>query len=261
MATHVLEIKEMSFRYNKENYIFNNFNLNIKKNDFVYLIGTNNSGKTTLINILKGYPYDGEIYINGVEFNSKNKSLVCKYMNIIDKESVNKCKLINIIDKIKEISNEKYGTYLKDYNTLNINNNEYVKLSFLDKIKALIFINLINDYSLLVIDELIDMLDSKDKDIMYKLLKKYQRINKKTILLISNNADGIIYTKRTLILDKGIICFDSTIKNVEKSDNIFNELSIKLPFVVDLSIKLKLYDLIDEIYIDEKRMIKDIWKK
>ena len=64
-----------------------------------------------------------------------------------------------------------------------------------------------------------------------------------------------------MILNKGKIVFNDLFNNIEKNDNIFNDLSIKLPFIVDLSIKLKLYNLIDKIYIDEKRMIKDIWKK
>lgn len=256
----VLEIKNISFKYNN-NYIFNKFNLNIKKNDFVYIIGTNNSGKTTLINILNGYPFDGEIHVNNLEYNSVTRQKISQFMNIIDKNDVNNCKLINIIDKIKEISSDKYETIIKDYESLNIGKDDYRKLNYLDKIKVILFINFINSYSFLIIDEVIDMLDNKDKDIIYRLLKKYQRIYKKTILVISNNADGIIYAKRILILNKGVICFDGSVKDVDKNDNIFNELSIKLPFVVDLSIKLKLYNLIDEIYIDEKRMIKDIWKK
>ena len=69
--TNMLEIKDLSFKYDI-NYVFYNMNLNIKKNEFVYLIGTNNSGKTTLINILKNYPYDGQIYINGLEMCNKN---------------------------------------------------------------------------------------------------------------------------------------------------------------------------------------------
>lgn len=260
MGSEILEIKNLSFKYNK-NYIFNKLNLHIKKNDFVYLIGTNNSGKTTLINILKFYPFDGDINVNKLELNSNNRKEICKFMKIIDKNELKECKLINIIDKIKEISNDNFENYLKDYNTLEINDNNYVNLNYLNKIKVVIFINLINSSPFIIIDELVDMLDNKDKNIIYKLLKKYQRIRKKTILLISNNADGIVYSKRILVLDKGKICFDGTIKDIEKSDNIFNELSIRLPFIVDLSIKLKLYDLINQIYVDEKRMVKDIWKK
>lgn len=258
--TTALEIKNMSFKYDTS-YIFDKFNLKVKKNDFLYLIGLNNSGKTTLINIINGYPCDGDVYINGLELNNKNKDKIFGFTNIIDKDKVNKCKLTNIIDKIKELSGDKYDNYLKDYKLLEVCNNNYNQLHLLDKIKVFLFISLLENYQFLIIDEIIDMLDSSDKYIIYKLIKKYQRVFKKTILIISKNADGIIYAKRILILSQGRICFDGSINDVDKNDNLFNDLSIRLPFIVDLSIKLKLYDLIKEIYVDEKRMIKDIWKK
>ena len=255
--TNMLEIKDLSFKYDV-NYVFYNMNLNIKKNEFVYLIGTNNSGKTTLINILKNYPYDGQIYINGLEMCNKNSEKINKTMNIIDIDYVKKCKLTNIEEEIKC---EKSSDVLKDYELLQIKNNFFNKLSFLDKIKVIIFLNLINDFQFLIIDEIIDLLEYKDKIYIYKLIKKYQKKFKKSILVISNNSDGIIYAKRIMILNKGKIIFNDILNNIEKNDNIFNDLSIKMPFIVDLSIKLKLYNLIDKIYVDEKRMIKDIWGK
>ena len=255
--TNILEIKNVSFKYDL-NYIFYNLNLKIKKNEFTYLIGTNNSGKTTLINILKNYPFDGEIYIDGLELCKKNLKEINENMIIIDKAYVNKCKLENIEDKIKCKEN---NAILNDYKLLKIKNKISDKLSILEKIKIIVFFFLINEYKFLIIDEIIDMLDSEDKKIIYKLIKKYYKKNKKSVLVISNNSDGIIYVQRIMILNKGKIVFNDLFNNIEKNDNIFNDLSIKLPFIVDLSIKLKLYNLIDKIYIDEKRMIKDIWKK
>lgn len=255
-----LEIKSMSFRYN-EKYVFNNFNLTIKKYDFVYLVGTNNSGKSTLMNILKGFPCDGELYIDNIEFNVRNQSNIRKKMKIMDVKSVKECKLTNLIDNIKMLGEDDYEKYIKDYNLLQISSNNYQKLPLLDKIKSLIFVTLIGNTDFLIIDEIIDMLNSKDKYVLYKLIKKYQKNCKKTIFIISNNADGIIYAKRILLLDKGIILFDGAIKDIEKKESVFTDLSVKFPFEIDLSLKLKLYDLIEDIYIDEKRMIKDIWKK
>lgn len=255
-----LEIKSMSFRYN-EKYVFNNFNLTIKKYDFVYLVGTNNSGKSTLMNILKGFPCDGELYIDNIEFNVRNQSNIRKKVKIMDVKYVKECKLTNLIDNIKMLGEDDYEKYIKDYNLLQISSNNYQKLPLLDKIKSLIFVTLIENTDFLIIDEIIDMLNSKDKYVLYKLIKKYQKNCKKTIFIISNNADGIIYAKRILLLDKGIILFDGAIKDIEKKESVFTDLSVKLPFEIDLSLKLKLYDLIEDIYIDEKRMIKDIWKK
>ena len=113
----------------------------------------------------------------------------------------------------------------------------------------------------IVIDDLIDYLNSKDKRVIYELIKKYHKQFKKTILVCSNNADGLIYFKKILVLDKGIIKFDGTIKKINELEKVFDDLGINMPFIVDLSIKLKLYNLVDKIYIDDVKLVNDIWKE
>lgn len=253
----MLEIKNMSFRYDTD-FIFKKMNFNIKKNKLVYMIGNNNSGKTTLINILKYYPFDGEIYINELRLCNNNLNDISKIMNIIDIDYVKNCKLI----EIKEMfTNEKNIQFLKDYQKLQIPNKTFNKFTVLEKIKTIIFLNLINDIQFLIIDEVIDFLGDKDRTLIYRFIKKYQKRLRKTVLIISSNSEGIIFADQIVVLNKGKIVFDNNINSIEKNENIFNDLSIKLPFIVDLSIKLKLYNLINKIYVDEKRMINDIWKK
>ena len=50
----LLELKDVSFEYNKENILFNELNLTICKGDKIALIGPNGAGKTTLLKILAG---------------------------------------------------------------------------------------------------------------------------------------------------------------------------------------------------------------
>ena len=46
----------------------------------------------------------------------------------------------------------------------------------------------------------------------------------------------------------------------EQRDNIINKTGLSLPFMVDLSVKLRDYDLISNINLDKNRMINEIWK-
>jgi peptide/nickel transport system ATP-binding protein len=50
----VLEIKNLKFAYKKGNYIFSNFNLNLKKGELVTIIGKSGSGKSTLFELILG---------------------------------------------------------------------------------------------------------------------------------------------------------------------------------------------------------------
>ena len=50
--TNIIEIKKLSFSYNKDNNIFNNLSLDIKKGKITTILGKNGCGKSTLIKLL-----------------------------------------------------------------------------------------------------------------------------------------------------------------------------------------------------------------
>ena len=51
------------------------------------------------------------------------------------------------------------------------------------------------------------------------------------------------------------------IKNVGPSrEMILNKLGISIPFEIELSIKLKLYGLVDKLYTNINEMVDDIWQ-
>ena len=73
-----IEFKDMSFSYNKEKKLIENFNLLIKKGEKVAIVGPTGAGKTTLINVLMRFydPLNGTIMINGKSyFDIKKKEL------------------------------------------------------------------------------------------------------------------------------------------------------------------------------------------
>ncbi|MHA1648262.1 MAG: ATP-binding cassette domain-containing protein, partial [Promethearchaeota archaeon] len=72
----IMEIKNVSFSYYREkithqNYVLNNFSLEIFPGDFLGIVGNNGSGKTTLLYLLAHIlePNQGDITFNGISLN------------------------------------------------------------------------------------------------------------------------------------------------------------------------------------------------
>ncbi len=65
-----IEFKDMSFAYNENQRLIENFNLLIKKGQKVAIVGPTGAGKTTLINLLMRFydPISGDISINGQSY-------------------------------------------------------------------------------------------------------------------------------------------------------------------------------------------------
>ena len=68
-----IDFKKVSFNYYQNNNVINNFDLSIKKNEFVAIIGPSGSGKTTILDIICGFlfPNEGKVLIND-EINLKD---------------------------------------------------------------------------------------------------------------------------------------------------------------------------------------------
>lgn len=73
----IIECKNLSFKYEKNSeYIIKNLNCKIAKRDVVEIIGSNGSGKSTFVYLLKGIlePSEGEIFIDGQKSSKKERN-------------------------------------------------------------------------------------------------------------------------------------------------------------------------------------------
>ena len=67
-------------------------------------------------------------------------------------------------------------------------------------------------------------------------------------------------TNNLYIIDKGNLILSGSPYEVLQKDNIINKIGLNIPFMIDLSVKLRDYDLITDIETDYDRMIEALWK-
>ena len=92
------------------------------------------------------------------------------------------------------------------------------------------------------------------------ILHKYQEENNLTIIQTSINLEDSLTTDYLYIINNGEIALEGKPIEVLTNDNIINKIGLNLPFMVDLSVKLKDYDLLDKIILDKDRMVEELWK-
>ena len=61
-------------------------------------------------------------------------------------------------------------------------------------------------------------------------------------------------------MNDGDIILEGEPLTVLKEDTLINRLGLSLPFMVDLSLKLEFYELLDKVEVDIDRMVNTLWK-
>ena len=189
-----IEIKNLSFSYNKLDNVLDNLNLNINEGEKVLLEGANGSGKSTLLNIISGlYDYDhGNVKVpSKVSYIDQKSELFRGSIidNIIldkrfDKEKFKRLEKILYLKEI--IKNKSLG-----YNT---NLESISNLSGGERQKIIMARTLYQDFNLLIMDESLSLIS---KDIRSKILKNINKYYRdKTIIYVSHYDDNFSFNKK-----------------------------------------------------------------
>ncbi len=248
----IVEINNLNFKYKKE-LLFENLNLKIKKGDFVTICGT---GKTTLVKLIKDRKNNKNIVINGKMCILMSDLYNNFYDETVEKNIIRKLKNNKFSDKqIKEKMNE----FIKNFNLKNILDYNPKSLSYGEKALISIIIALAENPDVIIFDETFSMIDLIKKEKILKYLKKYNKEKSMTIINFSNNLEESLFSKRIILMDKNIK-LNKTIKKAFDNIDIYNDLNLELPFIVNLSNKLKYYDLVDNNFLDMDKLVNYLWK-
>ena len=265
-----MTIKGINFKYG-EKEIFNNFSLDIEKGTFLTIVGPNGSGKSTLVHILLGlYVTSGTIIIDNLEMNHKNIRRIMEKIGVVfenpDDQFVAETVMHDIafsLENMKVPSKEirrrvlEIARYLEIEDLLEC---EPHTLSGGQKQLVALASALVIDPKILILDEAFTMIDMDTKEKIYKILKDVNEKKEITIINITHDTEDILYGKKVLLLQDGKILEYGNIEDILLEEKTFTRIGLKLPFMADLSIKLKYYGLIDKLVFDMEEMVDLLWK-
>ena len=215
--TNSIEVINLTKKYKSKNAV-NNINFKIGENEIVGLLGPNGCGKTTTIGMILGLlkPTKGEVLINGNNIEINKISLLHR-MNFISP-------YIELPKKLKVKQN--LIVYGKLYNVNDLENridylSDKLRLSdLLDKItgelssgqknRVSLAKALINDPTVLLLDEPTASLDPETGDFVRTFLENYKKEKKISVLRASHNmdevkrlCDSVLMMKNGIIVDSG----------------------------------------------------------
>lgn len=266
----IISIKDLSFGYGKTK-LYNNFNLEIEKGDWVSILGANGAGKTTLVKLLIGlYKSENKIEYDHVALNKNTLNQIRKSVGVVfdnpevqfvaetvkDEIAFTLENLQIPKDKIHEMVTE-VATRLKINDLLDT---EPHRLSGGQMQKVALASALVLKPNILILDEALSMIDPYDKNEIMGMLRKYHKDTKTTILNFTSDIEETIYCDRIVGLYKGQIGIDGPVKAVLSEERVMKKLGLDLPFIVDLAQRLKLYGLLDDIELDMEKMVNKLWK-
>lgn len=230
--------QDVDFSYNNEaGNVINGINLNIKKGDYLAIIGKSGCGKTTLMKLLTGiYSADsGEILVDGINIDDINKKSIFKKIGIVMQDSYvfnmsieenlrlsNRyatkeelravCAKANILDFIESLPD--------GFNTLI--GERGIKLSGGQKQRLSIARALIGKPEIVFFDEATSSLDKMSEDIINNSINEIS--NDVTVIVISHKPATVLRARNILVIDNGEVVAEGGQDELVDSNKYYREM-------------------------------------
>ena len=79
-------------------------------------------------------------------------------------------------------------------------------------------------------------------------------------LLKENNIKYVLLTKYLKVYDKEKVLIEGNTIEVLKNTKLLKRLGLEIPFMVDLSLLLKDYNLVNDIFLDKEDLVDYLWE-
>ena len=208
-----LEVINLSKVYSN-NEVVKEISFKVSKNQIVGILGPNGCGKTTTIGMILGLlkPSKGKVLIDGIEIEKKRVDLLEKinfispYIELPKKLTVKQN--LEIYGRLYDIKNlKKKIEYLSEKLRLSDMINKITgELSSGQKNRVSLAKSIINDPSVILLDEPTASLDPETGDYVRTFLEEYQKEKGASILLASHNMTEVErLCSSVLMMNKGSI--------------------------------------------------------
>lgn len=252
-----IKTDKVSFSYEasdgeKVNKVLNEITLEIKKGEFVALLGHNGSGKSTLAKLFNAMllPVSGKVFIDGLDtLDESLKYEIRRRVGLVLQNPDNQL-VASIVEEDVAFGPENLGVdpseirkrvddALKTVDMYEFREHAPHKLSGGQKQRVAIAGIIAMQPDCIVLDEPTAMLDPKGRKEVLETIHKLNKEKNITVVLITHYMDEAVLADRVVVMDNGKILIQGTPREVFSKVELIKKHSLDVPQATELAYKLK----------------------
>jgi energy-coupling factor transporter ATPase len=257
----MIKVEDLSFEYIRRdengnvesiNKAIDNVSLDVKKGDFIAILGANGSGKSTLAKHINAilYPTEGSVWVNGLNTaEEKNLWEIRQTAGMVFQNPDNQI-IASVIEEDVGFGPENMGIETKEIwervekslqavGMLQFRKQSPNKLSGGQKQRVAIAGIMAMKPECIVLDEPTAMLDPNGRKEVISTVMELNKKEKVTVLLITHHMDEVIHADKVFVMNKGKVVMQGEPREIFSRVEEIIKYRLDVPQVTQLAYELK----------------------
>jgi energy-coupling factor transport system ATP-binding protein len=256
----IIIVKNLYYQYPDGTIALRDINLNIKKGEYLAIVGQNGSGKTTLVKHFNGLlkPTHGKVIVKGIDVSGPRVRELITHVGYVFQNPDHQLFCQTVFDEVmfnfkqlkinEEIAKEKTLKILESMDLLKYAEEHPFFLGKGQRRKLAIASVLSSNPEIIIVDEPTTGQDWKGSKEIMNILDRLNREEGRTIIVITHNMRIVAeYCNRVVIMSNGRTIFDGNVKEAFTSEKILEQAFLKPPQITEFAKMLKNYGFKEDI--------------
>lgn len=269
----IIEVRNLKYKYDSEseNYTLNDVSFQVKKGEWLSIVGHNGSGKSTTVRLIDGLleAESGDIIILGDKLTAENVWEKRRQIGMVFQNPDNQFVGATVEDDVAfglenqglayDLMVERVQQALELVGMQDFKEREPARLSGGQKQRVAVAGVVALRPDIIILDEATSMLDPEGRLDLIQTVKKIKDSNQLTVISITHDLDEIALSDRVLVMKEGQVESTATPRELFSREDL-EELGLDQPFVNQVKAALRQSGIpLPDSYLTEKELQDQLW--
>lgn len=269
----IIEVRNLKYKYDSEseNYTLNDVSFQVKKGEWLSIVGHNGSGKSTTVRLIDGLleAESGDIIISGDKLTAENVWEKRRQIGMVFQNPDNQFVGATVEDDVAfglenqgldyDLMVERVQQALEFVGMQDFKEREPARLSGGQKQRVAVAGVVALRPDIIILDEATSMLDPEGRLDLIQTVKKIKDGNQLTVISITHDLDEIALSDRVLVMKEGQVESTATPRELFSREDL-EELGLDQPFVNQVKAALRQSGFpLPDSYLTEKELQDQLW--